>query len=182
MKKPIVEKCGLENLAELCMITQEFIEESYWGFTYDHGVVFNQMVGFLSNEEKSAVFIVRIDDVVAGGAICLANQDLCKEKLGYIHKFYIRPEYRKTLAARSLAKECTKWLDEKECFISFVTDTGNIHENGLICVFKNLMGKCGYLPSGSTLYRIQGNNEQAISNFKRTGAGIGISGTCRDYH
>lgn len=155
MKRPLVEKCDIINLSELCLLTREFISESKWGFTYDHDVVFKQLSGFILDEEQSAIFAVRIDDVIAGGAIVIAAQDLCYEKLGYIHKFYIRPQYRKTLAARSLSLACVEWLDQKDCFISFVTDTGNVHENPLICVFKNLMGKCGYLASGSTLYRLR---------------------------
>lgn len=160
MIRPTIHKCGTENIAELCLITREFIEESYWGFTYDEEVVFNQLLNYII-DDNSDVYITRIDGVIAGGAILIAAQDLCTEKLGYIHKFYIRPQYRKTLAARFLSQKCAEWFDEKNCFVSFSTDTGNIYDTPLICVFQNLMGKCGYVASGATLYRNRGNHGQA---------------------
>lgn len=165
MIRPTIEIATIENVAECCLLTREFIEESHWGFTYDHSVVFEQLVNFISSHD-SDILIARIDGVVAGGAIIIARQDLCHETLGFIHKFYIRPEFRRTLTARFLTKACTSWFDAHNCHTSFVTDTGNIHNNPLICVFQNLMGKCGYKPTGNTLYR--GKNGEISGDITST--------------
>ena len=96
MIKPTTETCGIQHLTELGLLAREFSKESHWGLTYHHDVVFRQMIQFIS-DEQSDVFIVRVDGILAGAAIVVATQDLCKETMGFIHKFYIRKQFRKTL-------------------------------------------------------------------------------------
>jgi hypothetical protein len=153
MLKPTVKKCWLEDIAELCLCAKEFNEESSWGLTYDESVAVTQLCAFMMQEERSAIYAVYMDGEIAGGAIVVASQDLSLETLGFIHKLYIRPKYRKTLAPLYLTKALTEWFDDKGCAISFVTDTGGI--GGVICAFKKLMGKYGYQTGGPTLHRIK---------------------------
>lgn len=146
-----VYECSVNDMEALTCLGEEFIKESKWGFTFDKEVCQNQMMGYMLSD-SAAIIAVKVDGILAGGAILMAQQDLCLEKLGYIHKFYISPTYRRTLAARSLTRKCTEWFDLQDCFISFTTATGHV-DQASICAYTNLMSKYDYSLCGPTLCR-----------------------------
>ena len=73
-----------------------------------------------------------------------------EERFGYILKFYVVPEARKSEAGRVLTRELTQWFDERQCHDSFVTSTAMIGQNKL---FENLMAKSGYRLVGGAMKR-----------------------------
>lgn len=146
-----VYTCAFQHIDALVEMTREFIEESKWGFTHDKALCQDQIFNYILSEE-SDILAVDVDGKMAGAAILIAHQDLCKEKLGFVHKFFISKPYRKTLAPRFLNRECAKWFDDKQCRVSFATATGHVDEAS-ICAYTNLMAKYDYSPCGPTLCR-----------------------------
>lgn len=172
MKRPTVRNARITDIAVLCELAKEFITASKWPFTYDEAVVIDQMCKYIL-QDHSEVLLVMVDEQVAGGAIVVAAQDLTAEKQGFLHKLFIKEEYRKTLAPLVLAKACAKWFDDQNCPVSFSTSTGNLSLES-ICAYTKLMRKYGYLDTGPTLYRIRETHGQISTDSSSNSRAVDI--------
>lgn len=155
MKKPIIRKAVIHDIPQLCELTKMFIESSKWGFTYDDVIAIEQLYGFIT-QPISDVLVAEFDGVIAAGAIVVAQKDLTVETQGFLHKLFVHPDYRKTLATPHIVQACVDWFDERNCHHSFSTSTGNLSVEA-ICAYTKLMRKYGYEESGPTLFRVKGH-------------------------
>lgn len=159
--KPLSRICTVRDLKDLCKVAESFASESQWKYTYDEDICRVQFFEYISNLQAE-VFRVDVDGEIAGLGIVMASQDFSVEIQGFVQKFYILPAFRKTYCARVLSKRMTEWFDMMGCTDSFATSTANLNLQA-ICLYTNLMKKCGYMECGPTLTRPHpalGRNEQ----------------------
>lgn len=136
---------AIEDIPRIVEFIRQFIEESGWGFSHDAAVSTLQLIQNIEYPDADVIVSE------AGFAVVLADQDFCKERIGFLNKFYIAKEHRRTTAGRELAQAVVNWFDTHGCYVSYATSTSMIP--GAICAFTNLMRKYGYETCGPTLVR-----------------------------
>ena len=147
----MIRLARVKDIDDLLPLARKFVSESAWGFEYSEADSTNTFLAYIQNPDTDVLYV----EGFKGFALVAYDQDFCTQRIGYISKFYIAPDARRTEAGRKLTEACTAWFDHHGCFLSFVTDTANIKQGH---AFKNLMAKYGYRVCGDTLCR--GKNEQ----------------------
>lgn len=146
------------RIIDVLVMAKTFTNEASYGFTYSESNSLNYLWSVI-NDPGSALIVHYIDDKLAAAAIVQKDTSWHVEAFGYMSKFYVMPEFRKTTAARVVMKEVIDWFDAQHCVYSFATVTGNIGQDPF---FKNLLRKFGYEQQGMVMVRKL--NEQSIKN------------------
>lgn len=137
------------RISEVLGIAEIFINESQYGITYSHSGS-TEYLWRLINDPNTGVFVHYEGDALAGVIIVHCDKEFQNECFGYINKMYVHPSYRGTRTGRALLDEATKWLDQKQCVLSFATATAAIGQDKL---YINLVGKFGFQLHGMVLIR-----------------------------
>lgn len=148
----IIEKldiCGLYRNIEIFDCLEYFCNESAYGWTFNLKNAIEEMELYCLSDE-AGVFIIKADDNIAGFAFAALDSSFHSEIIGYISKFFIMPNYRRTKAGRMLSEYIILWFDDMGCAHSFATSTANIGQDKL---FVNLFAKKGYSKCGFSLVR-----------------------------
>ena len=138
-----MEVISTDSIVDVLSVFREFSEETMYNVTYSE---YNSTV-YIANllrGPSTDVLVVKDGDKIAGVSIVSYESDFIQER------FYIRKQYRGTLAGRLLTQRTVEWFDSKECTASFVTATAEVGQDKQ---FSNLMGKFGYKPNGAVLTR-----------------------------
>lgn len=144
-------ECKIKHIPALCELVREFIQESNWGFTHDSDVCSLAFYDYILSEE-SIVLAAEIDNKLVAFAVAVTSKDFCAEMQGFLNKFYVSANYRKTRAAILLTQHLAAWFDSRGCVYSFATSTSGISDRA-ICTFSKLMRKYGFEDCGPTLAR-----------------------------
>lgn len=144
------------TIADIAKACKLFIEESGYNLKYNSDNTTRTLWSMYTDPDTD-MFVYYVDDSIAGFAIVQKTDEFHTEHFGYINKFYILPEYRRTKAAVKLMEEVTQWFD-KYCVVSFATATANI---GKDTVFKKLMHKYGYIQNETGIL-IRNKHEQNL--------------------
>lgn len=147
----IIQFLSPERSHDLLPLIKQFMEESHWGWKYNEKRSVQTILNYTTCSETCIIVVTDENGSFAGFAMLAYDVDFSEEKVGYISKFYISPQFRKTLAGRTLAVACSCWFDSIGCVDSFATKTANI--KGQDNMFMNLLGKYGWKPCGETLVR-----------------------------
>lgn len=122
----------ISDIARACSL---FINESNYPIDYsDENTQYTLWSMF--SDVDTALLVNYTDDVFNGFAIVQRTDEFHKQYFGYLSKFYILPERRKTRAALLLMQEAVDWFDTK-CVVSFATATAGIgNDEGFIKLCK----------------------------------------------
>lgn len=146
----MIRTCTIHDIPALLKLTKDFIGESGWGFTFDHETAARDLLEHIESE-LCVIYLAEVENIPAGYAICIASTDFTLEKQGFLHKFYIAPDFRKTTLPRQLSRQCAKWFDAQDCLYSFTTSTARIGKS--IKTFANLLSKDGFTECGPCMVR-----------------------------
>jgi len=144
-----IKKASLENIAEIIVVFKEFIEESSWDLSFDEKSSINTLFSFITSDDCEVFYSACKKGRVTGVATVVYDQDFCKERTGYLTKFYIRESGRKTKASRELIKTCVNWWELNDCKYSYATATASI--KGQSNLFENLLSKFNFNKCGDTM-------------------------------
>lgn len=139
------------RIIDVLSMAKTFTEEAAYGFTYSESNSMNYLWAIL-NDPHSSLIVHYVDDKLAAAAIVQRDNSWHVEHFGYMSKFYVMPEFRKTNAARVVMQETVDWFDVNSCVYSFATVTGNIGQDPF---FRNLLRKFGYEQQGMVMVRKQ---------------------------
>jgi GNAT superfamily N-acetyltransferase len=128
-----------DKVEDVLTIAKSFIAEASYPISYSEDAI--NYVWTLFTDPSTAIFLNYQNGKIAGGAIVQRSKGFHSEYMGYIQKFYIMPEGRKTRAARELIQEVTDWFDKSQCVVSIGSGAAGIQQNQL---FINLLKKAGY--------------------------------------
>ena len=116
------------DIPALLEIAQAFIAESALPYRYDHDNAVLGFTSFIDHDEAAALVAVGPGGVV--GMALLAKDSLFVTKpVGYLVKFYVAREGRRTRAGRQLAEACAAWFDEQGCVDAWTTATAGIGQD-----------------------------------------------------
>ncbi len=147
-----------EDLPVLLAIAETFVAESALGYRFDPSRA--EQAFWLHMVEPSAdVLVIEGDSGLAGFAIVATDDHFTAEPVGYLVKFYIRPEARGSDAGRTLTAACVDWFDGRACVDAWATATAGIGQDG---AFINLLGKFGFAPAGPTLRRLSPRHDWRV--------------------
>lgn len=130
---------------DLCIAIDKFISESSYNIVYNNTNTLETLYSLL-NDPDSDIIVDYSDGTLAGFAIVQRTNEFHSEYFGYLSKFYIMPEKRRTRSAFRVMDEVIDWFDARDCVVSFVSITGGV---GADASFSRLMGKHGYKDNGS---------------------------------
>lgn len=105
----------------------------------------------LMHADEWEVIYWESDGIIKGAATVCKTNEFHENYIGYIHKFYVAPEYRKSKVGLGLMIRCARWFDDNNCSLSFVTLTANI---GRDAAFKKLLQRFGYTSQGECMGRM----------------------------
>lgn len=145
-----IRVAGLDDVPDLIAIMREAVAETRWNlrFNLERAVAtFREMI----ESDWADVLLARENTTPAGFAIIGLDDDFHDEALGYVLKFYVRAQFRKTACGRQLAKACAIWFDETGARATFASPAANIGQDKL---FQNLLAKVGYMPTAATMTRL----------------------------
>ena len=129
------------RVADVVEVGKTFMNESNYNLTFSEKRMLDALYCVILDSDGD--IIVDYNDNVLNGFAVLQRTDECHEEyLGYLNKFYVRPEKRLTKTSIRLMKEVTAWFDDKECVYSFANSMAMIgHDEAFI----KLMEKFNYI-------------------------------------
>ena len=139
------------DIPQLCEIARAFIEESRYGWSYSPEVSCNTWQRYIDADDIAVLVADRRGELL-GGAVVAHERDFTAQRIGYVIKFYILPEHRKTRAAFLIAAKMNEWFDHHLCWAAFATSTANIGPSETESYTK-LMQRSGFENCGPTLMR-----------------------------
>lgn len=143
----MIEEANLEVLDAVVKLSMKLWPEH----TYQE--MSKEFTGYIT-EQKSSVFIAKVDDVVGFAQVGLRHdyvEGTNSSPVGYLEGIYVEKDYRKQGIASALVKACEEWakslgcsefasdieMDNQESF-EFHLKYGFIEANRLICFKKSL--------------------------------------------
>lgn len=139
----MIKVATLNDLPTLLKLAQRHISESDWNYTYNENKAIASFVKYIESKESD---VLLLGD--KGLAIIAYDDEFHDERLGYIMKFFIDPTVKG--AGRQLMDACDAWLEIHGTQEDVATDSFGPKGNKL---FKNLMAKYDFFPSGEVLTR-----------------------------
>lgn len=136
-----VIKCDLTHVKQITRLVEEFCLESSWGLTFDKSKAALDIYDFVQSEER-AVFGVSHENKLIGFAGLMVSNSGCIEYQGFIYRFFITKQKRKTRAAIKLMQACLEWFEKWDCDV-FCSSTSGL-DSGVICTFEKLMQKYAF--------------------------------------
>lgn len=100
-----------------------------------------------------AGFIAMDNEVVVGYVLIYCQEDYTVERVGELFQFFVRPEYRGSMVARSLIKAATQQWDEWGCVRTYAEAAPGFDDIKHLMLFKNLWRKFGFEQVGITMLR-----------------------------
>lgn len=144
-----VRKANPADMPALLSLAQAFVAESALPYRFHAG---NAELGYRVHMEAEEADVLVVDGPrgIAAAAIVVTDIYFMAEPIGYVVKFYVDQDARRSVVGRMLAGAVVAWFDDRKCSESWATATGGI---GSDRAFTALMGKFGFEPTGPTLRR-----------------------------
>lgn len=141
----IVDKWD-NTILDVVNLAESFLNESNYPITFNTDNTVNYLYGIYLNPESDLIVVYTSDNKLAGAAIVQKVNEFHTEYFGYLSKFYIHPNYRKTKMPFRLMIECVNWFDKHDCIVSFSTATAGIGKDES---FIKLANRYGFIQSNT---------------------------------
>lgn len=139
-----------EDVLSVIYLAEQFHAELQWPYTFSIERSAQRIQGYRHNPDTD-LLVAEIDGRIVAGAEVAFDYEYSIERVGYLSKFYVSPEGRRTTVGVRLIRACNEWFDDKGCVNSFATATANIPELGK--AFDNLLVRNGWEVCANTLVR-----------------------------
>ena len=144
-----VRPAGTDDIAALLAAAEQFVRLSGWNWTFDREAANARIWGHLQHDDSIILICESAAGALLAAAVLQTDRDYTVERLGYIVKFYVTREGRRTSAPRLLVEYCTAWFRERGCAAVFATSTARLPLAEK--TYANLLGKHGFTVCGPTL-------------------------------
>lgn len=98
-------------------------------------------------------FIAMDNEFVVGYILIYCQNDYTEEMIGEMFQFYVRPEYRGSMVARSLIKRACQQWDEWGCVRTYAEASPGFTDIQHLMLFKNLWRKFNFEQVGIIMLR-----------------------------
>jgi N-acetylglutamate synthase-like GNAT family acetyltransferase len=140
-----------DDFAAIRALAQAFIAESGLPGEYDMDRT-ERSIARILDEKLIPVILAEREGGVVGGVIATMEAAWTRDPWCYVQVFYVRPDWRSTLAARDLVESLCHVADQAGCAAIFAASTAAA--GGKVdMLFTNLFAKYGFKPLGPTLMR-----------------------------
>jgi GNAT superfamily N-acetyltransferase len=127
---------------------EEFINESFYQIEFDRERSSMVLMAYAESPAGEVIYMANDEGKPVAAVLVAAEADFMTEPFGYIVKFYVRPEARRSGVARELLGAATEWFKVQGTAANFATATAGIGKDK---IFVNLFKKFGYTELGPTL-------------------------------
>ena len=149
-----ITKFNSYETAEVSILTEQLINESSHPVTYNEENTLNTLSNYIENGDSDVLVVYNAKGRVLGFALVARTNEGHNEYFGYLVKFYIAPESRKSRAAVHLMRAVQEWFRHHKCVACFATATAGIGRDD---AFVKLMKKFKYEEIGPTMMREEKN-------------------------
>ena len=147
MTEYIARVATLDDMPALLELARIFVKESRLPYEFDREAANRAFWRYL-RDGATEVVVAEVGDDLAGAAILAVDMDFTARPLGYLVKYYVLPDHRRTMASRRLLETCMAWFEKHACTDVWATATAGVGEDHQ---FVALLGKVGFEPVGPTL-------------------------------
>lgn len=150
----IIRKAWRADIPQLVELGARFYAESNFRGSMEMSKVNYQrtLEKYIDLPRVAAILAVK-DGEVLGNAYIYAQNDYTEETVGELYQFYVRPEYRGTGVARSLAESAVLQYAEWNCKRAYVEGSPGFDQLQHLPQFENLWGRFGFKKIGVVLMK-----------------------------
>lgn len=124
------------RITDLVEAGKTFMQESKYSLTFSEKNMLEALFCVYIDPD-GALIVDYNEDVLTGFAVVQRTNECHKEYIGYLNKFYVMPDKRRTKASIRLMKIVTEWFDNKDCVYSFANAMAMIgHDEAFIKLMK----------------------------------------------
>jgi GNAT superfamily N-acetyltransferase len=149
-----VYRAGKDDVEEICTLAERFFQESnfHGSLTLDPKGWRKTVSDNIDNPDAAAVIAV-VEGKIVGYCLIYCQRDYTVEAVGEMFQFYIMPEYRGTIVARSVLKYVMRQYDEWGCVRCYAEASPVMTDERHLKMFENLWSKYDYSKVGVVMMR-----------------------------
>lgn len=150
-----IERLDRFNFEDAITAGRTFFAESDFSqnMTPDENKYRSLIYRHIGAEHTAGILAVTPQGKVIGYAYIYCQNDYTVELVGEMFQFYVLPEARGTMVARSIVQEVVKQFDIWGCVRNYAEAAPGLSDARVVKLFSNLWGKFGFKPVGQTFIR-----------------------------